>query len=145
MDPERLVYPSNCRNLSLIATRVIEKARPAELVGSAKVEEFLAWARNRFDRIVIDAPPLGIVSDALSLAGLADFVLVMARPAKSRKRAIRHTLRRFSEAGVANLAVVMNDVDHSKFTYHGYGPYYHYRKHYSSYEPEGPEVAQDNP
>ena len=27
----------------------------------------------------------------------------------------------------------MNDVDHSKFAYHGYGPYYHYRKHYGSY------------
>jgi len=97
------------------------------------VADLLVWARAHFDRVIIDAPPLGLVSDALSLAGLSDCVLVMARPATSRKHAVRHTIRRFREIGVTNLAVVMNDVDHSKFAYHGYGPYYHYRKHYDSY------------
>jgi hypothetical protein len=73
-----------------------------------------------------------MVSDALALGGLADCVLVMARPAASRKRA-SPTIRRFRDVGVGNVAVVMNDVDHSKFAYHGYGPYYHYRKHYGAY------------
>ena len=57
----------------------------------------------------------------------------MARPATSRKRAIRHTIRRFHDVGISAVAVVMNDVDHSKFSYHGYGPYYYYRKHYGAY------------
>lgn len=131
--PQEIVYDSECRNLSVIASRVTGDARPAELVGGTKVADLLAWARANYERIVIDAPPLGIVSDALSLAGLADCVLVMARPAISRKRAVHHTIRRFHEVGVSAIAVVMNDVDHSKFAYHGYGPYYHYRKHYSSY------------
>ena len=109
------------------------RARPAELVGGTKVADLLAWAREHFDRVLVDAPPLGIVSDALSLGGLADCVLVMARPGTSRKRAVRHTIRRFRDVGVGNVAVVMNDVDHSKFSYHGYGPYYHYRKHYGAY------------
>jgi len=131
--PAEIVYASACPNLSVIASRVSGDARPAELVGGAKVADLLAWARANFARVIIDAPPLGIVSDALSLAGLADCVLVMARPATSRKRAVRHTIRRFQDVGVGALAIVMNDVDHSKFTYHGYGPYYHYRKHYGSY------------
>ena len=131
--PQEIAYPSESKNLSVIASRVTGDARPAELVGGAKVAHLLAWARANYDRVLIDAPPLGIVSDALSLAGLADCVLVMARPATSRKRAVKHTIRRFQDVGVANLAVVMNDVDHSKFSYHGYGPYYHYRKYYSSY------------
>jgi polysaccharide biosynthesis transport protein len=137
--PGEILYPSECKNLSIIATRVTGDARPAELVGSAKVAELMAWARANFERVLIDAPPLGIVSDALSLAGLADCVLVMARPATSRKRAVRHTIRRFHDVGVSAIAVVMNDVDHSKFAYHGYGPYYHYRKHYGSY------AADDSP
>lgn len=132
-DPQRIVYSSECRNLFVMASRGSAEARPAELVGGARVVELLAWARRNYERIIIDAPPLGIVSDALSLAGLSSCVLVMARPATSRKRAVRHTIRRFQDVGVAALAVVMNDVDHSKFAYHGYGPYYHYRKHYSSY------------
>ena len=136
--PEEIVYPSECKNLSVIASRVSEEARPAELVGGAQVANLLAWARANYARILIDAPPLGIVSDALVLAGLADCVLVMARPATSRKRAVRHTIRRFHDVGVAAIAVVMNDVDHSKFAYHGYGPYYHYHKHYGSYVSPGP-------
>ncbi|MGD9612693.1 MAG: GumC family protein [Kiritimatiellia bacterium] len=131
--PERIVYPSACKNLSVMASRVVGNARPAELVGGTKVADLLAWARAHFDRVLVDVPPLGIVSDALSLGGLADCVLVMARPATSRKRAVRHTIRRFRDVGVGNVAVVMNDVDHSKFSYHGYGPYYHYRKHYGAY------------
>lgn len=142
--PQEIVYAAECRNLSVIASRVTGDARPAELVGGTKVADLLVWARANFDRIVIDAPPLGIVSDALSLAGLADCVLIMARPATSRKRAVRHTIRRFHEVGVSALAVVMNDVDHSKFSYHGYGPYYYYRKHYGSYAAAVPEAKPDN-
>jgi capsular exopolysaccharide synthesis family protein len=131
--PEKIVYASECKNLSIMASLVVGNARPAELVGGSKVADLLTWARANFDRVLVDVPPLGIVSDALSLGGLADCVLVMARPATSRKRAVRHTIGRFRDVGVANVAVVMNDVDHSKFSYHGYGPYYHYRKHYGSY------------
>ena len=131
--PDKIVYAAECKNLSVMASRVVGSARPAELVGGAKVANLLAWAREHYDRVLVDVPPLGIVSDALSLGGLADCVLVMARPATSRKRAVRHTIRRFYDVGVGNVAVVMNDVDHSKFSYHGYGPYYHYRKHYGAY------------
>ncbi len=136
--PQEIVYAAECKNLSVIASRVSGDARPAELVGGTKVADLFAWARANYDRIIIDAPPLGIVSDALSLAGLADCVLVMARPSASRKRAVRHTIRRFQDVGVHAIAVVMNDVDHSKFAYHGYGPYYHYRKHYNSYSAAAP-------
>lgn len=133
LQPEEIVSPSECRNLSVIASRVIDDARPAEIVGGDKVAALLAWARANFDRILLDVPPLGIVSDALSLAPLADFVLIMARPATSRKHAVRHTIQRFQDVGVAHIAIVMNDVDHSKFSYRGYGPYYYYHKHYGTY------------
>lgn len=131
--PQEIVYGTDCPNLSIIGSRASGKARPADLVGGAKVAHLLNWARSNYDKVIIDAPPLGLVSDALALAGIADCVLVMARPATSRKHAIRHTIQRFREIGITNLAVIMNDVDHSNFVSHGYGPYYHYRKHYSSY------------
>lgn len=143
--PEEIVYLSECRNLSVIASKASEDARPAELVGGTKVADLLSWARAHFDHILIDAPPLGIVSDALALAGLVDCVLVMARPATSRKHAVRHTIRRFHDVGISALAVVMNDVDHSKFAYHGYGPYYHYRKHYNSYSKPVPAESPNEP
>lgn len=143
LKPEEIVYAAECRNLSIISSKVVGRSRPAELVGGTKVAALLAWARTHFDRIVLDVPPLGLVSDALSLAHLSDCVLVMARPATSRKRAVRHTIQRFQNAGMSNIAVVMNDVEHSKFTYHSYGPYYHYQKHYGSYAQAAPATPKE--
>jgi capsular exopolysaccharide synthesis family protein len=135
-----LVYPSGCPNLFIIASRPTEKASPAELVGGDRVTALLAWARQRFDHVVIDAPPLGLVSDALVLAGHADCTLVVARPETSRKRATFHTIRRLRETGVHLIASVINDVDFSKGSSY-YSPNYHDYGHYKSY-PSDPEKAK---
>jgi len=138
--PAALAYATECPNLSAIASRPVKGASPAELVGSKKVVELLKWARENFDRVIIDAPPLGLVSDALVLGGLSDCVLVMARPETSRKRATLHTIHRFREAGLRLIAAVINDVDFAKGSpYNTYS--YHYYGHYQSYPPE--DVKQD--
>lgn len=141
-DPARLAYAADCPNLSVIASRPVKEASPAELMGGQKMSQLLACAREHFDRVVIDAPPLGILSDALVLAGLADFVLVMARPGTSRKRVLRHTINRFKEYGVMNIAAVVNDVDLSKANYDPYSPYHHYHAHTAAYL--SPEAAEDD-
>lgn len=132
--PDQLVYSTECPNLSVIASRPVKGASPAELVGSRKVVEVLSWARQNFDRVIIDAPPLGLVSDAVVLGGLSDCVLVMARPETSRRRATAHTVHRFRESGVTMLAAVLNDIDFTKgSSYNSYS--YHYYGHYQSYPP----------
>jgi Mrp family chromosome partitioning ATPase len=57
----------------------------------------------RYDRVIVDSPPYGIVSDAVSLAGLTGCLVMVCRPNKSRKRATRHAIKRLAEAG-ANIA-----------------------------------------
>ncbi len=133
-DGSKLVFHcEDCPTLDIIATRPVTGASPAELAGTESVEKLLSWARKHYDHVVIDAPPLGLVSDALALAPLADTVLVMVRPSTSRKRVTHHTIQRFRESGISNLALVVNDVDFSKFGDGPYGPYYHYNKHYKTY------------
>jgi capsular exopolysaccharide synthesis family protein len=124
--------------LSVIAGHAAPHSHP-ELVNENKLAALLHWARTQYDRIILDAPPLGLVSDALALAALSNTVLVVARPEVSRKRAVWHTLHRLREAGVAVLAVVVNDVDFSKGMY-GYGPNYHSYAHYKTYDGR-PETA----
>lgn len=131
---EKLAYQcEDCPSLHLIATRPVSGASPAELAGTEAVEQLLKWARKQYDHIVIDAPPLGLVSDALALAPMADTVLVMVRPSTSRKRVSLHTINRFQDSGIRNISLIVNDVDFSKFGYGAYGPYYHYQKHYKAY------------
>jgi receptor protein-tyrosine kinase len=129
-----LAYPvADCPGLQVIASRPFSGASPAEVVGTSAVAALIAWARTNFDHVVIDAPPLGLVSDVLALAPLADCMLVMVRPEVSRRRLTWHTIRRFRESGHHSLALVINDVDFSKTAYGGYSPYYHYQKHYQMY------------
>ncbi len=122
---EHLVYPvSDCPNLHIIATRPFSGASPAEVAGTPAVERLIAWARLQYDHVVIDAPPLGLVSDALALAPLADSTLVMVRPSVSRKRITLHTIHRFQDSGIESVALVVNDVNFKKFGHHSYGYYY---------------------
>ncbi len=133
-NPDELAYAvDGCPNLEVIASRPVKGASPAELMGGQKMNKLLAWARENYDRVILDAPPLGILSDALVLSGLSDFVLIMARPGTSRKRVLRYTIKRFKEYGAANLAAVVNDVDLSKATYDPYSPYHHYAAHSAAY------------
>lgn len=139
---EKLAYASGCPNLSIMASRPVKGAAPAELVGKKQVVELIAWARQNYDRVLVDVPPLGLVSDAFVLAGLADCVLVMARPYVSRKRALLQTIHRFREGGIKLIGTVINDVDCSKGSY--YSPYYqHYYGHYHNYEADPKETKPE--
>ncbi len=128
-----LAYATDCPNLSIIASRPVTESSPAELMGGTKVEALIAWARASYDRVILDGPPLGLVSDSLVLAGLSDCVLVVARPSISRKRAVRHTVQRFRDVGVGAIAAVLNDVAASNSHYRDYGPYHLYRQQAQAY------------
>ena len=131
-----LPYPvADCPKLDVIATRPNQSASPIEAVGAPAAANLLAWARSRYDHVVLDAPPLGIVGDTLALAPLADFILVAIRPEVSRKRLTLHTLQRLRDSGIHALGMVVNDLDVARFSYGSYSPYYHYSQHYKSYAP----------
>ena len=135
-DYDRLVYPiAACPKLDVIASRPIHSASPLEAVGAPAAAGLLAWARANYDHVVLDVPPLGLVSDTLALAPLADFILVAIRPEVSRKRLTLHTLQRLRDSGIHALGMVVNDLDVSKFSYGSYSPYYHYAQHYKTYAP----------
>ena len=130
---DELAYATDCPSLSVIASRPVTESSPAELMGGTKVAALIAWARANYDRVILDGPPLGLVSDSLVLAGLSDCVLVVARPSISRKRAVRHTVQRFRDVGVGALAAVLNDVAASHSHYRDYGPYHLYRQQAKAY------------
>ncbi len=127
---------AECPNLDVIASRPMIDRNPAMTLGTM-AQHLVSWASSNYDHIVLDAPPLGLVSDTLALAPLADLTLVMARSGVSRKRLTWHTINRFWDSGIRNIALVINDFDISKRLYGGHSPYYHYQQHYKTYIPVG--------
>jgi len=132
-----LAYPvAECPGLHVIASRPFNGASPADVVGTPAVAALIDWARAHYDHVVLDAPPLGLVSDVLALAPLVDCTLVMARAETSRRQLTWHTIRRFRESGYHSLALVINDVDFSKSAYGGCKPYYYYHRNNPTYATE---------
>ncbi|MDF7799417.1 polysaccharide biosynthesis tyrosine autokinase [Pontiellaceae bacterium B1224] len=108
-----LVSCNIIENLDVITSRPIKEINPAELLGRGCLAELIEWAREHYDRIIIDSPPLGVVGDAQVLADLADAVVVVSRIGKTRRRALRFSLAKFEEIDAPVFGCIANDVPHS--------------------------------
>lgn len=124
---ETLAYEGGMPNLAVVASRPGSLRDPADLVANRRVADLVAWARSGYDRVVLDAPPAGIVSDGFVLAGLSDMVLLITRIDVSRRQAVGHTLRRLLDMGVTMTGAVLGGMTYSH-RYYGRMSSYIYSK-----------------
>lgn len=108
---------------------------PAELIGSPKMTEFITRARNEFDAIIIDTPPVGIVTDALLLSNLTNVTLFVVRQRYTTRGSVQLLDEIFRKGEMSNVALLVNDISSSG--YYGYGLRYGYSLGYGSryYDP----------
>jgi capsular exopolysaccharide synthesis family protein len=130
-----------CDGLSII-TAGEEVPNPSELLESRRMERFLAYAREHYDVVIIDSPPVLAVSDALVLSPLVDGIVVVLRsgttPYNHAQYAISSFLTLYAEsispedqnpvqtAPATSLGLVMNYIDPREsgaYVYHGYHSY----------------------
>lgn len=96
---------------------------PAELLGSRRFSEFLGQMRGQFDYVVIDVPPVRLVSDPVIIAAQGDGVLLVLDAQKTRKRAVQQSVRSLKTVGARILGTVMNNVKASRSDIYGYANY----------------------
>jgi capsular exopolysaccharide synthesis family protein len=106
---------------------------PLELISSAGMELAMERLKEEFDVIVMDSPPVQLVSDAVMLSQLATSVLFVVRADKTPYPVARHALSRLHRVDAPVLGVVLNQIDLEKADnyygeYSGYGNRY-YRKY----------------
>jgi capsular exopolysaccharide synthesis family protein len=130
-----VIRSTNIPGLDLISSGPIPP-NPAELLSRKKNADFIAELRSRYDYIVIDTPPLGLVSDALILLPHVDIILYIVRQGYSRLEYIRSLNELFKERTLKNLSIVLNDSDFRNGGY-GYGHHYGYIDGGSGYYDEG--------
>jgi len=132
-----LVTRDVVENLDIITSRPCKDINPAELLGRGHLGELLDWARTRYDRIIIDSPPLGPVSDAQVWGNHADALVMVARFGVTRRRALRYALARFDDSGIPLLGCIANDVPNtlagmfSGAYGYGYNASYGYSNHHT--------------
>ena len=142
-----LPVSSDIENLDVVLSKASSDINPANLMGSGAIVEFFEWARANYDRVFIDSPPFGIVGDVMVLASMADAVMIMCCPDRTRFRPIKHAARTLTESGARVLGVIVNDVDFgrrnqfSQYDYH-YRYAYRYTSRYGAYG-QGKKIAFD--
>ena len=105
---------------------------PSELLGSKRMEAALEHFRKEFDYIIIDLPPVNIVSDALSISSLITGMIVVIREEFTEKRELERCFRQLTLSNTNVLGCVMNEIKSEVGSYGRYKKYRYY-KHYRYY------------
>jgi tyrosine-protein kinase Etk/Wzc len=92
---------------------------PAELLASAEMQALLARLTAGYDAVILDAPPLTLVTDAALLGSYADGVVLVARAGVTDRGAVIHALEQLRAVRAPVLGAVLNDVDQRKEQYYG--------------------------
>ncbi len=82
---------------------------PAELLGSNRFSALLGRVREEFDYVLLDAPPVRLVSDPVILAALADGVLFVVDSQATDRTALLQSMRELQGVGARVLGTVMNN------------------------------------
>jgi capsular exopolysaccharide synthesis family protein len=95
---------------------------PTELLGTQRFSSLLASCRERFDYVLLDASPVGLVADPTILATKGDGVLLVVDAQNTHRGSVRQAMRSLEAVGANVLGTVMNNAKVSRGGYY-YGSY----------------------
>ena len=108
---------------------------PSELILSKEFEEFLEDMKSRYDIVMIDNPPVGIVSDGIQILANADIPIYVFKSNYSKRVFVNRVEELFSVQKLKSLNIILNGIETKKSIYsyaYGYGNSYGYGSGYYS-------------
>ena len=102
---------------------------PSMLLESDRFKVLLDGLAKRYRYVFVDAPPLGLVSDAEKIGNLCDGAILCVRSGVTPKGIVRESIRQLDRAGCPLLGIVLNRVNENKGGYGKYGHYGRYGKY----------------
>lgn len=106
---------------------------PSELLGSSRMENVLNQLKEMFDYIIVDLPPVNLVSDAVSISRLISGMIVVIREEYTEKKELERCFRQLKLSNVNVLGCVMNEAKSDNGNYGRYRKYRSY-KYYRYYQ-----------
>lgn len=94
---------------------------PAELLLSQRVDDMFAELRKRYDYIVVDTAPVGLVSDTLTLSRIGDATIYVCRANYTTKTDIQYANSIYEEGRLKKMSILLNDTIVRKGYGYGYG------------------------
>ena len=137
---EEIIKETQIKNLFYAPSGPIPP-NPAELIETDQMKKFIDRAKKEFDFIIIDTPPVAIVTDTMLIAAYVDINLFIVRQRYSSRSTIEMIEQLRERGELKNISIVINDISLSGYYgygmrygyYHGYGYSYGYNFYGSSY------------
>lgn len=128
---DSIVKPTSVENLWVITTGQIPP-NPSELLMHLRFEELLENLSERFDTVIVDAPPILAVSDAAIIGRHVGATLMVARAGRHPIRELEQAVKRLHQSGVHVKGFVFNDLNTDRqryrYGYKGYVYRYSYKE-----------------
>lgn len=124
--------------LYLMNKGAAEFVNATDILSSHRMEEIIEKLKRQFDFVIIDAPPIMVVSDARIIGQLVDETVFVVRWDKTPRNVVRAALRQFRDARSEITGVVLQQVNLNKSSSYGYGQYgsghyYHHARYHNYY------------
>jgi capsular exopolysaccharide synthesis family protein len=114
-------------NFSVLTTGPLP-SNPGRLVESLRLRSMVAELARNFDMVIVDAPPMLAVSDAVALARASKGLIMVVESGKTTRRMLTDVRARLEGAALEPIGIVLNKVDPRSGSY---GYYRKYAQHYS--------------
>ena len=128
---QKYIQKTNVANLDLISSGHVPP-NPMELLASENMKELLKSLEETYDFIILDTPPVNIVSDALVLSEVVTGYIMVARSNYTEYDALDVAMSNFELANIKPLGVVLNDFSKRQTKYSSGGKY-KYKTYYNYY------------
>ncbi len=125
---QECIHHSDFNNLDFITSGPVPP-NPSELIINGKLDQIVENLKKIYDYVIIDNPPIGLVSDAMEMLKKADFPIYVFKNEYSKKNFVHNLDRLVLDNGITKLSVVLNAVEMGKGSYgsgYGYGYSYGY-------------------
>lgn len=124
---ENVLCRANRPNLYCITAGRVPP-NPAELLANKRMKTLMEWAREHYDYIIVDTPPINMVVDAAVVASMSDTAIVIIKAGSTPRKAAQNVVKQLEKTECPILGVVLNQVDDSDSGYYkkyGYGQEYY--------------------
>ncbi|HOE03811.1 MAG TPA: polysaccharide biosynthesis tyrosine autokinase [Bacteroidales bacterium] len=127
------IHNTEIENLHFITSGPIPP-NPGEIIMQDSYTELMKYLKNNYDYIIIDTPPIGIVTDAMNSYQISDFPIYITRSGVSPKAFIEHINDFVDSSKIKNLSIILNGIEGGDSRYgYGYKYGYGYRYGYNRY------------
>lgn len=99
----------------------ISAPNPSELLSNGRFEEIMDYGKDKYDFIIVDTPPVSLVTDTFLLGKSADLFIYIIRANYLDKRLLGIPAKLYEEKRLPNMTVLLNDSDIENGYGYGYG------------------------